>query len=134
MDIIQPYYTLSNKNNGAKLTLLFTIDLLLSHLINKLSIIFNTNLLVPWARMVKLSNEQLWLQNRRWSSAELSAGNLTFLKVNRDMSMSSPNFQVPVRFTITRSIESSSQKFTQYKTQGCKVNDLWGEKRSRDNN
>ena len=134
MDIIQPYYTLSNKNNGAKLMLLFTIDLSLSHLINKLSIIFNTNLLVPWARMVKLSNWGSWLQNRRWSRAELSADNLTFLKVNGDMSMSSPNFEVPFSFTIIGSTESSSQKFTQYKTQCRKVNDLWDGKRSRHNN
>ena len=45
MDIIQSYYTLSNKNNGAKLMFLFNIGL--SHLINKLSLIFNKNLLVP---------------------------------------------------------------------------------------
>ena len=55
MDIIQSYYTLSNKNNGAKLMLLFNIGL--SRLINKLSLILDTNILVPRARMVKLLNE-----------------------------------------------------------------------------
>ena len=44
MDIIQSYYTLSNKNNGAELMFLF-IDL--PNLINKLSLISNKNLLVP---------------------------------------------------------------------------------------
>ena len=55
MDIIQSYYTLSNKNNGAELMFLFNIGL--SHLINKLSLISNKNLFVPGARMVKSSNE-----------------------------------------------------------------------------
>ena len=45
MDITQSYYTLSNKNNGAGLMLLFNIDL--SRLINKCSLISNKNLLVP---------------------------------------------------------------------------------------
>ena len=45
MDIIQSYYTLSNKNNGAELMFLFNIGL--SCLINKLSLISNKNLLVP---------------------------------------------------------------------------------------
>ena len=62
MDIIQSYYTLSNKNNGAELMFLFNIDL--SHLINKLSLISNKNSLVPWIRMVKSSNEGSWLQNK----------------------------------------------------------------------
>ena len=55
MDIIQSYYTLSNKNNGAQLMFFFNIGL--SHLINNLSLISNKNLLVRWARMVKSSNE-----------------------------------------------------------------------------
>ena len=76
--IIQSYYTLSNKNNGAELMFLFNIGL--SHLINKLSLISNRNLLVSWARMVKSSNEGSWLQNRRWSRIELSAAGLTFFK------------------------------------------------------
>ena len=37
MDIIQSYYTLSNKNNGAELMFLFNIGL--SRLINKISLI-----------------------------------------------------------------------------------------------
>ena len=45
MDIIQSYYTLSNKNNEAELMFLFNIGL--SHLINELSLISNQNLLVP---------------------------------------------------------------------------------------
>ena len=44
MDIIQSYYTLSNKNNGAELMFLF---IGLPNLINKLSLISNKNLLVP---------------------------------------------------------------------------------------
>ena len=55
MDIIQPYYTLSNKNNGAELMLLFNIGL--SRFINKPLLISDTNILVPRARMMKLSNE-----------------------------------------------------------------------------
>ena len=42
MDIIQSYYTLSNKNNGAELIFLFNIGL--SRLINKLPLISNKNL------------------------------------------------------------------------------------------
>ena len=45
INIIQSYYTLSNKNNGAELMFLFNIGL--SRLINKLSLISNKNLLVP---------------------------------------------------------------------------------------
>ena len=41
-------YTLINKNNGVELMFLFNIGL--SHLINKLSLISNENLLVPRAR------------------------------------------------------------------------------------
>ena len=44
MDIIQSYYTLSGKSNGAELMFLFNIGL--SRLINKLSLISNKNLLV----------------------------------------------------------------------------------------
>ena len=72
MDIIQSYYILSNKNNGAELMFLFNIGLS--------CLISNKNWLVPWARMVKSSNEGSWLQNRRWSRIELSADGLTFLK------------------------------------------------------
>ena len=45
MDIIQTYYPLSNKNNGAELTFLFNIGL--SRLINKVSLISNKSSLVP---------------------------------------------------------------------------------------
>ena len=55
MDIIQPYYTLSNKNNGAELMFLF--NTVLSLFIDKLSLILNKNLLAPWEKMVKSSNE-----------------------------------------------------------------------------
>ena len=54
MDIIESYYTLSNKNNYAELMFLFNIGL--SCLINKIFLIFNKNLFVPWAKMVKSSN------------------------------------------------------------------------------
>ena len=80
MDIIQSYYTLSNKNNGAKLMPFFNIGL--SHLISKLFLISNKIVLVPWAKMVKSSNEGLWLQNRKWSRIELSADGFNFLNVN----------------------------------------------------
>ena len=60
MHIIQSYYTLSNKNNEAELMLLFNIGL--SCLINELSLISNKNLVAPWARMAKSSNEESWLQ------------------------------------------------------------------------
>ena len=43
MDIIQSCHTLSNKNNGAELMVLFNIGL--SGLINKLSLISDKNLL-----------------------------------------------------------------------------------------
>ena len=78
MDIIQSYYTLSNKNNGAKLMPFFNIGL--SHLISKLFLISNKIVLVPWAKMVKSSNEGLWLQNRKWSRIELSADGFNFFK------------------------------------------------------
>ena len=55
MDIMESYYTLSNKNNGVELMLLFNIGLPL--LINKLSLISNKKLLVPWVKMVKSSNK-----------------------------------------------------------------------------
>ena len=60
MHIIQSYYTLSNKNNEAELMLLFNIGL--SRLINELSLISNKNLVAPWARMAKSSNEESWLE------------------------------------------------------------------------
>ena len=44
MDIIQSYYTLSNKNNGVEQMFLFHFGL--SRLINKHSLISNKNLLV----------------------------------------------------------------------------------------
>ena len=89
IDIIQLYYTLLNINNGAELMFLFSIGL--SRLINKLSLISNKNLLVPWARMVKSTNEGLWLQRRRWSRLKLSAESFTFLKVNEEILMCSPD-------------------------------------------
>ena len=89
MDIIQSYYPLSNKNNGAEQMLRFNIGS--SRLINKLSWMSDKNLLVLWARMVKSSNEGLWLRKRRWSCIELSADGLTFLKVIWEMQMCSPN-------------------------------------------
>ena len=55
MDIIQSFYTLSNKNKVAEMMFLFNIGL--SHLINKLSLISIKNLLVPSTKMVKSSNE-----------------------------------------------------------------------------
>ena len=87
--IIQSYYTLSNKNNGAELMFLFNIGL--SRLINKLSLISNRNLFVPWTRMVKSSNEGSWLQNRRCSRIEISADGVTFLKVKGEMPICSPD-------------------------------------------
>ena len=68
---------------------LFTIGL--SRLINKFSLISNKNFLVPWARIVKSSNEGSWLEKRRWSRIELSADGLTFLKVNGEMPMCCPD-------------------------------------------
>ena len=41
--------------------------------------------------MVKSSNEESWLQDRRWSPIELSADGLTFLKVNGEIPMCSPD-------------------------------------------
>ena len=76
MDIIQSYYTLLNKNIGQEL--MFFFDIGLSRLINKHSFISSKSALVPWAIIVKPSNEGLWLQNRRWSCIELSADGLTF--------------------------------------------------------
>ena len=55
MDVIQLYYTLSNKNNETELMFLFKIGL--SRLINKLYLISNKNLLVPWAKILNSSNE-----------------------------------------------------------------------------
>ena len=53
----------------------------LSRLINKLSLISNKNLLVSLVKMVKSSNEGSLLQNKRWSPIELSADGFTFLKI-----------------------------------------------------
>ena len=70
MDIIESYYTLSNKNNGAELMFLFNI--VLSGFINKHSLICNKNLLYEiMYEMVKSSNEGSWLRNKRWSRIEL---------------------------------------------------------------
>ena len=55
--------------------------LTIKHLIIKLLLICNKNLLVPWTKMVKSSNEGSWLQTKRWSSIELSADGFTFLKL-----------------------------------------------------
>ena len=52
MDIIRSYYILPNKNNRVELIFLFGIGL--SRFINKISLIFNKNLLVPRPNMVKL--------------------------------------------------------------------------------
>ena len=70
---------------------MFLFNIGLSGLIIKLSLISNRNLLVPWVRMVKSSNEGSWLQNRRWSRIELSADDLTFLKFNGEIPMCSPD-------------------------------------------
>ena len=75
-DTIQSYYTLSNRDNGVEIMFLFNIGL--SRLINKLSLISNKTLLVPRARIVKLSNEGSGLQKRRWLHLKLSADGLTF--------------------------------------------------------
>ena len=70
---------------------MFFFNIGLSGLINKLSLISNKNLLDPWARMLKSSNEGSWLQNRRWSNIELSADGLTFLKNDKETPMCSPD-------------------------------------------
>ena len=70
---------------------MFSFNIGLSRLINKLSLLSNKNLLVPWARILKSQNEGSWLQNWRWSNIELSADGLTFLKVNGEMPMCSPD-------------------------------------------
>ena len=70
MDTIQSYYTLSNKNNGAELMLLFNITL--SFLINKLSFISNKNLWASWAKIVRSLNEG------SWSRIKLLADGYTF--------------------------------------------------------
>ena len=121
MDIIQSYYTLSSTNNGVELMFLFNIGL--SRLINKLSFISNKNLVDPWARMVKLSNEGSWLQNRRWSRIELPADGLTFLKVNGcallTLLSSACQFHHNKKHCVFH-----TEIYTQHKTQGRKVNDL----------
>ena len=66
---------------------MFVFNIGLSRLINKLSLISNKNILVPWAKMLKSSNEKSWLQNRRWSRIKLSTDGLTLLKVNEEMPM-----------------------------------------------
>ena len=43
--------------------------------------ISNKNVLVPWAKIVKLSNAGSWLQNKKCSDIELSTDDFTFLKV-----------------------------------------------------
>ena len=68
---------------------LFNIGLL--HLINKLYLISDKNVSVPWARLVKSSNEGSWLQNRKWPRIKLSADSLTFLKVNGEIPMCFPD-------------------------------------------
>ena len=70
MDIIESYYTLSNKNNGAELMFLFNIGL--SRFINKHYLICNKNLQYEiMYEMVKSSNEGSWLRNKRCSRIEL---------------------------------------------------------------
>ena len=68
---------------------MFLFNIGLSRLINKLSLISNKNSLVPWAKMVKPSNEGSWLQNKRWSRIAVSADGFTFLKVNGEKPMCS---------------------------------------------
>ena len=87
MDIIQSYYTLLNESNGAELMVLVNIGL--SHLIKKLSLISKKSFLDTWAKMVKSSNKGSWLQNRRHSRIELSADGFTFLKVDGEMPLCS---------------------------------------------
>ena len=72
---------------------MFLFNIGLSHLINKCSLISIKNLLVPWSRMVKSSNEGSWLQSRWWSHIELSADGLTFLKVNGEIPMCFPDLK-----------------------------------------
>ena len=115
MDIIQSHYTLSNKNNGAKLMPFFNIGL--SHLISKLFLISNKIVLVPWAKMVTSSNEGLWLQNRKWSRIELSADGFNFFKCQWETPWLF--FQVPVSFTLIGSIASFTLKF--YTTQDTRT-------------
>ena len=87
MDIIQLNYNLSNIKNEAELMFLFNI--VLSHLINKLSLISNKYLLVLWTKMSKSSNEGLWLQIRRLLRNEFSADGFPFFKINREIPMCS---------------------------------------------
>ena len=75
MDIIQSYYTLSNTGNGTEMMLLFNIGL--SRLINKLSLNSNKTLLPD--------------------GIKLSADGLTFLKVNGEMPMCSPELTFKCR-------------------------------------
>ena len=72
---IQSYYTLSNRDNGVEIMFLFNIGL--SRLINKLSLISNKTLLPD--------------------GIKLSADGLTFLKVNGEMPMCSPELTFKCR-------------------------------------
>ena len=80
--------------------------------------------------MVKSSNEGSWLQNKRWSRIELSGDGFTFVKVNRKISivlltlLSSPCLFQRNRKHYIFHIEI----YTQRKTQGGKVNDLYNGK------
>ena len=117
MDIIQWYYTLPNKNNGAELMFLFNIGL--SRLINMLFLISDKNLSVPWARMVESSNEGSWLQNKRRSRIELSAKGLTFVKVNGEYRCALLTFlSCACQFHHDR---KHTEIYTQHRTKGRKI-------------
>ena len=49
-------------------------------MINKLSLISNKSLMVPWAKMVKSSKEGEWSQDKKWSRMELSTDGPNFVK------------------------------------------------------
>ena len=60
--------------------MLFPKNSSLSCLIYKLSSIYNNNILVSCNKILKSSNEGLWLQNKRWSRIVLLEGGLISLK------------------------------------------------------
>ena len=87
-----PYYTVSNKCSGAEVKFLSSSGLFyLLHLINKLPLISNKNLLVPWTKMMKSSKEGEWSQNKKCPSLRLSTDDLTLLKANGEISIYSPD-------------------------------------------
>ena len=115
---------MSNKNNWAQLMIFVSTGI--SHLISKLSLISNENLLVPWAKMIKSSKEREWSQNKRWSHRKLSSDNLTLLKVSEEILICSPELS-------SRAYQShhnrknciyNAEIYKQHNTQGHKVNNL----------